>query len=232
MHAPPEVEVWIAAPGPLVARLRAAGAADALDDEDRAHVARFRQAVHRELALASRLLQRRAIAARAGVGPAVLRFAREAGGRPRVVAPAAACPIAFSAANTAGLVACAVCDRGPLGLDVEPREAALPADLVEGTLTGAERAALLALPEAARGARFRQLWTLKEAYLKATGRGIDAPLDRIGFVLDAGAPRGDPAAIDPGPAAWRFHDIDADPAYRISLCTAWPVALRVHRATP
>lgn len=229
MHAPPQVELWIAAPAPLVARFDAAGALGGLDDADRAHVQRFRQARHRELAQASRLLQRLALGAVAGCSPVALRFAREPGGRPRVEAPDAARPLAFSAANTEGLVACAVSRRGPLGLDVEPRDAPLPTELVEGCLTATERAALLALPEAARGARFRRLWTLKEAYLKATGRGIDAPLDRIGFLLDDDPPRGDAAAADPGPARWWFHEVDGAPAHCISLCTAEPAIVRVRR---
>jgi 4'-phosphopantetheinyl transferase len=224
------VDLWIAAPGPLVARFAGAQGLDGLGDEDRAHVQRFRQARHRELAQGSRLLQRLAVAAVAGCAPADLRFAREPGGRPVVAAPPMARALAFSAANTAGLVACAVSRCGPVGLDVEPREAPLPAELVAGCLTANERTALLALPDAARGARFRQLWTLKEAYLKAIGRGIDAPLDRIGFRLDGERPRGDAAAADPGPLDWWFHDVDAVPSHRISLCTALPAAVRVHRA--
>lgn len=50
-------------------------ALEALPPDDRAHVARFRFERDRELALASRTLQRRALSACAGVAPGDWRFA-------------------------------------------------------------------------------------------------------------------------------------------------------------
>jgi hypothetical protein len=65
-----------------------------------------------------------------------------------------------------------------------------------GMATGAERAA-----------HFVRLWTLKEAYVKALGRGIGAPPGLRGFTVtlapaaDAARPRGDPGAAPAGGAA-------------------------------
>lgn len=48
-------------------------------------------------------------------------------------------------------------------------------------LTQCLHASPAALPEEARPAHFIKLWTLKEAYVKAVGRGINAPPGLQGF---------------------------------------------------
>jgi 4'-phosphopantetheinyl transferase len=66
------------------------------------------------------------------------------------------------------------------GIDLErlrPRERAL--ELARRFFCAEEAAALAVLPEAERGAVFLELWTAKEAVLKALGRGLAFGLDRL-----------------------------------------------------
>jgi 4'-phosphopantetheinyl transferase len=54
--------------------------------------------------------------------------------------------------------------------------------------------------------RFYELWTLKEAYLKARGLGIAAALEKIAFELEPGAAiriRFD-SGFEDDPASWQF----------------------------
>src|SRR5262245_43434530 len=107
------VEVVLARPEALQDPEHRAASVAILDDVDRAHVARFRFEVDRDIALASRALQRRALAAYAtAIPPEAWRFAADANGRPAITAPANAPPLVFSAANTRGLVGCAVAGDG------------------------------------------------------------------------------------------------------------------------
>jgi 4'-phosphopantetheinyl transferase len=62
-----------------------------------------------------------------------------------------------------------------------------------------EQAALVALADAPRHERFLQLWTLKEAYVKALGTGLTLPLSRISFAMG-----------DDGPGDVSFNGLDEE----------------------
>ena len=89
----------------------------------------------------------------------------------------------FNVTHTPGLVGCAVA-RHPLGLDVElrgrrPRHGVRR--VAERKFAPAELAELRGLPAEEQARRFVELWTLKEACVKATGRGIGGPPGLRGF---------------------------------------------------
>ncbi|HUH31504.1 MAG TPA: 4'-phosphopantetheinyl transferase superfamily protein [Rhodanobacter sp.] len=104
------------------------------------------------------------------------------------------------------------------GIDLErlcERVNALP--LAQRFFHPDEVAALVACPVAARSAAFLELWTAKEAVLKATGRGIAFGLHRL-HVMRGAAPQlawldGDDAA------AWQLQRLPLDPGYVAAL--AW-----------
>lgn len=127
-------------------------------------------------------------------------------GAPRLpaldVADSGACVVAgvdgayVSISHSAGFVACAA-GGVPVGLDVEsltrPRDYLALAEAVHGP---AQREQLAALPPEARAQAFLRWWTLKEAWLKARGRGLDFALMRS---LDFDeSPRGDVAVATLG----------------------------------
>ncbi len=103
-------------------------------------------------------------------------------GRKPVVAGRDRCPVSFNLSHTRGCVACAVAAGVPVGVDVER------IDQATSTLEAAARyfspcevAHLGSLPDSIGPTRFVELWTLKEAYLKAIGMGLAHPLDTFGF---------------------------------------------------
>ena len=128
--------------------------------------------------LLSSALRRWALARYCGTPAAALRFTRGPHGKPELLQEplSGARRLSFSVAHTAGALLCAVA-CAPLGVDVEQRDRGSPGlatRLAARYFTSAEQAALAALPEPARAGAFLQLWTLKEAYVKALGRGIAA----------------------------------------------------------
>jgi 4'-phosphopantetheinyl transferase len=222
-----DVIVFLGRPEAIAGPAPHAAALAVLAPDDHAHVARHRFERDRELALASRALQRRALSActgpstplTTGVAPDAWRFVAGTLGRPEIAAPAIASPLRFSVANTHGLVGCAVTLGRDVGLDLEPWRDDAPAELIERCFAPDERAALLALPAAARPRRFVELWTLKEAYLKARGIGLDPPLELISFALDDGPPRLalDPALADDA-AAWQLALWAPTPSHAAAVC--------------
>jgi len=148
---------------------------------------------HRRLALpevqhdylVAHALLRLALSRHAAVEPPAWVFATDRHGRPELAGPAGHPPLRFNLSHTRGLAACVCALDREVGVDVERVEAgAITAALLEATLSAAEATALGALPPQARPRRFFELWTLKEAYLKARGLGIGVPLDRISLGLE------------------------------------------------
>lgn len=134
----------------------------------------------------TRVLARVALGTFLGEAPQNLRFTRTPHGRPEL-APSS--EVRFNLSNTKGLVVCLIAKGREVGVDVEARhrgETIL--DLSETVFAKREQEALAALPNAARPDHATQLWTLKESYLKARGKGLSMPLDafafRIGTVID------------------------------------------------
>jgi 4'-phosphopantetheinyl transferase len=157
---------------------------DILDREERATFQRFVFARDRlDYAAAHALLRRTLSEAKPGVEPGAWRFARTAAGKPYVVSPPAD-SMHFSISHTRGLVACATGCQGPVGIDVEcdplaPDNASLLADVCSRD----EQAQIITAMPFERDKVFLDLWTLKEAYLKARGVGIGVDLTRYWFDL-------------------------------------------------
>jgi len=90
--------------------------------------------------------------------------------------------LCFNLSHTEGLVVLAVA-RHPVGVDVEWLDrTGRTVELADRYFATTETAALRALPIEVRRDRFFDLWTLKEAYIKARGLGLALPLG--GFAFD------------------------------------------------
>ncbi len=224
MHGDSSIHVFLARPDALVPPGAAEAVALSLDDADRLHIARFRFPHDRSIATASRMLQRLAIGRVAQIPPSdmhSIRFSSSTGARPALQEPASARMIDFSAANTDGLVACAVSCSTRIGVDIEKLQPALAPGLLEYCCTPDEQLRLSRLPGDQQPCAFIQLWTLKEAYLKARGIGLQVSPRLLGFHLaDLG---GTPlleadAAIEANPRYWHFRMLDAGNAHAASLC--------------
>jgi 4'-phosphopantetheinyl transferase len=119
--------------------------------------------------LVTRILARWALSQYAAVDPSAWRFERTEEGRPFVIEPTTNVP-SFNLSNAAGLVVCAV-SPDLVGVDVES-SASGDDFLPMNVFTPDERASL-------DPRRAVELWTRKEAYLKARGGGINVHLSRL-----------------------------------------------------
>lgn len=186
-----------------------------LSDEERARAARFRFERNRREYIAAHALKRAMLSAATGDDPRAWRFEAEAGGKPFVAGGRGP---HFNLSHCEGLVACAVSADVALGVDVEPMDRRAPFEIVERNFADAEREWLLALPEAERTRGFFALWTMKEAFIKATGKGVSQGLRSfaIGFEpLTVSFP--EPSRAEPGP--WRLRHETIAPAHLLGL--AW-----------
>lgn len=182
-----QVLLLLARPTELLAENQRARLAELLSKSDRDHVARFRAERDRDIAMASRALQRLALSAATDdeVAPRAWQFVAGANDRPVLFGPPQRwSTLRFSVANTIGLVGCLVAADREVGLDLELLREQLPAELLPHCLSEREHAALLTLGERDQVDRFMQLWTAKEAYLKARGLGVGEPLAQVEILFD------------------------------------------------
>src|SRR5439155_15428011 len=91
--------------------------------------------------------------------------------------------------HTHGLVACAVTRGADVGLDVERIDRGVDARAIAARyFTEAEATFIESGPDGDPQLRFAEVWTLKEAFVKAVGRGLSHPLHEFGFAFEG--PRG------------------------------------------
>ena len=122
--------------------------------------------------------------------------------------------IHFSVSHSKSWVVCAV-DRSPIGIDVEYMREFDP-DVAKRFFHPHEYAALNALPEAERNGRFLDLWTIKESYSKALGKGLSLPLDSFEVLFENGTIR--MKSLSPNPVM-HFRQYDLGPDYICAACS-------------
>jgi 4'-phosphopantetheinyl transferase len=154
------------------------------------------------------------------VAPAEWDFLADHYGRPFIVAPVGAGSLHFSLSHTEGCVACTISTCESVGVDVQVTEnfdGLL--DLAESTFSRNEIAALLRAPPQERQDLFFDLWTLKEAYIKARGMGLHLPLDSFSITIGSGTSIGItfPPGVGDSAARWRFSRASPSPRHKLAI---------------
>jgi 4'-phosphopantetheinyl transferase len=138
-------------------------------------------------------------------------------GKPSIAAGHGLPDLQFNISHTRGLVAAAVAQRHPVGVDVQIVDASCDQlDLARRFFAAAEAELVHAASASDRPRVFAQLWTLKEAYIKATGVGLSMPLDSFAFDLDRLQVRFRREGAD-SPAAWQFTSSMVTNAHALSV---------------
>ena len=199
-----------------------------LSEEEHARRDRFVFAEDRRAFTAAHALLRTTLSRYGGRPPRDWRFETTSHGKPFLAPPQAGDPpLCFNLSHTRTAVACAVVIGADLGLDVQ--ECGHSADslgIAERYFTTTERKMLAGCPRGDIDERFVELWTLKEAYVKAVGAGLSMPLDSFEFSF------GDSPGLTfdgpQDPSRWRFWLAALSQTTRIALAAsaARPVSHR------
>lgn len=180
---------------------------------------------HRNKHLAARALVRNTLSLYSSdVSPDQWRFSTNEHGKPHISAPVAR-PLQFNLSHTSGMIVLAIARNGEVGVDVERQlrgEDSLElAHMANRFFSPREARELCALPLQQQADRFYDLWTLKEAYVKACGRGLSMPLDRFGFRFPCG--RGVEiefhfsSRTTDDPRNWKFWLLKASKEHKVGL---------------
>jgi 4'-phosphopantetheinyl transferase len=170
-------------PGPIETSCEAS-----LCEEERRLADRFRRSTTRNQHVVGRGMAR-TLLSNGCVTPQEIEFELNAHGKPAVVAPAVA-RRPFNIAHTEGLVIFASCDQGHIGVDVERLSRDTDINLAKRYFAEPEVEFVMSQPdEEARRLAFIRVWTLKESFIKAIGKGLSIPLADFAFeAIDSQTP--------------------------------------------
>jgi 4'-phosphopantetheinyl transferase len=157
-----------------------------LSASEKARAARFAFDADRRDYIAAHALLRRSLSRCLPCPPAEWAFAGEAHEKP-TLAPSDASPlVSFNLSHARGLVGCVIATGSTaLGIDIERTDRIAEASLVaDRCFSAQETSALARCSSNEQRLRFAELWTLKEAFVKALGVGLSASLSNLSFDLD------------------------------------------------
>ena len=149
-----------------------------LSDEETHRSERFRFPVLQRRFAAGRGALRAILAGYLSMEPEKLKFACTAYGKPFLLNSPA--NIQFNLSHSGGLMVAAVCLDWSIGVDIEKEDLRLhPLEIAERYFCDREREEIAKADTSARLQVFFQLWTAKEAVLKATSLGLAIELSKL-----------------------------------------------------
>lgn len=181
-----------------------------LPPEEQNRIGRFRLLNDRKRALLGAVLIRSLLCSRTGLKEEQLLLSRGAYGKPFLKG---AEDIHFNLAHSGKWVVC-ILGNSEAGIDVEKME---PIDIRLGKyfFSSLEYAALTELSRERQLNRFYELWTLKESYMKAIGKGLAIPLDSFSVVLEKEEIRLEAAAG----GSFSFKQYRIEKGYKLAACS-------------
>ena len=194
-----------------------------LSSDERDANARFRTGAQRRDHLLARALVRTTLSRYADVRADEWIFRVGPFGRPEIAAPASIGPLRFNLSHTSGLIALAVTLDADIGLDVERLDGRRSTVCDVGRyFAPSEVADLESSPSEVRVRRLLEYWTLKEAYIKATGFGLSIPLDS--FAMRMTVPPTIVPAKDGGDESseWQFFQPSLGEGYLAAIAMRCP----------
>lgn len=208
---PGEIDVWSVRLDPPADRVEQLGCLLTPDEWERAN--RFRFDKHRRQYVVGRGALRTLLAAYKGTRPELVRFTYGPRGKPFLADDPG---FFFNLSNSDEMALIGFVQGREIGVDIEYRKPMPDCEqIAERFFSESERVVLRGIPADRKEEAFFNCWTRKEAYLKAVGEGLAAPLDSFDVTLAPGEPprmltlRGDAAAA----SRWFFEHLRPAPDY-------------------
>jgi 4'-phosphopantetheinyl transferase len=222
--APGDVHVWRLAldlPAEDVASLESLLAPD-----ERALGQRMRRERDRARFVVARGRLRAVLGRYSQQAPAALGFAYGAFGKPRLDPPGDAAGLAFNVSHAYGLALIAVTAGREVGVDLERVRGDVDASTIAAQFFSAPERAFIAERAAAGDVEaFFQLWTAREAFVKARGEGLSLPFDafRVSVSADGQALTLEVPGHPDAAARWSLVPLAPAVGFRAALAVEGPV---------
>lgn len=171
------VQIWIAqVPEEVVTN-------DILSTAELIQAERFVFQCDRSRFLATRVMTRLVLSKYVDKHPSALKFISDEYGKPFLKGDGES--VFFNLSHTEKVIVCAVAPFRWIGIDIEQRVPDEYFDLAKQFFSDEETRWIIEVPKEAGKQRFLHLWTHKEAFVKAIGKGFSIPLQCFSVVPDA-----------------------------------------------
>jgi len=171
-----EIHLWMVNPTQIAAtpELRAL-----LSESEKQKVDRYRLDKAKHTALITRAFLRLLLSQYGPLAPPAWQFSISSLGKPEI--QDTPLPLRFNLSHNDELIICALCLDNDIGCDIENRGRKISVNAIAKRFFSAQEAQQIkAAPD-----RFFEYWTLKEAFVKATGLGISQGLETFSFAIEA-----------------------------------------------
>ncbi len=194
-----------------------------LSAAERARLQRYYFADHKKQLLLGRVLMRTVFSHYEALTPAQWQFCYNDYGKPLLAAQQQRqlkAPLYFNLSHSKGTLVLAVARLEELGVDIECNTRARRVEKIASRyFSQSEVSNLLALEKSCWQARFYDLWSLKEAYIKACGLGLAIDLGHFSFAFE----QDDKLSIEfsarraDDPRCWQFWQLNAIAGFNVAL---------------
>lgn len=232
-----EIHLWLTPLGQpdqtLIAAYR-----QLMNEEELERNQRYRFEYLRDADCIARALVRTVLSRYAEVEPTAWGFLKGEHGKPEISAPVLAMPLRFNLSHTREHAVCAVACGMDVGVDIECTARNNDVlSIADHYFSEQEVKDLFALPRQRQEDRFFDYWTLKEAYMKASGEGISLGLGNFSFHIQPSAPIqiSFGPTLEDDPSQWTFWQYDPCANHRLAIAAktaARPVTVRLFETIP
>lgn len=195
-----------------------------LDTVEQARADRYKFESDRQEYTAAHALLRTMLSRATGRPTAYWRYDNRERGKPRLEANCEADGLYFNISHTRGFVACAIA-HAEVGIDVEAADRRVNFRIADRFFSPEETRLVNAAPYRHKARTFFRFWTLKEAFIKATGEGLARPLDSFSFSFDPTRirfhPQRDEMRRTDDPRRWHFAEFAATPRRPVAVAIRW-----------
>lgn len=179
--------------------------------EKRDKLMKFRKTEDRYRGMLAELLARKTICEKFGLQNEQLFFSPNKYGKPLLEGYD---NIHFNVSHSGEWVVCAIHDK-PVGIDVE-RIHKMDEGIVRRFFAGEEAQYIVeGLSEVEKQSRFYELWTLKESYIKAEGKGMSIPLNSFAILINND---GILVKSEINSERYSFRRYELDAGHKLALC--------------
>lgn len=206
-----EVHVWrveLQQPGDLLEKFRST-----LEAEELERASRFHFEKHRNNFVVARGFLRTVLSRYLDTSPEALKFSYGDYGKPALDST-----LKFNMSHSHEVALLAIIQDRQIGVDVEHIRADFATeDIARRFFSRLEVESFNCLPIEEQVAAFFRCWTRKEAFIKATGRGLSQPLDAFDVTLAPGVAAALLRVDEDDASRWSMSDIDAGEHYAGAL---------------
>ena len=193
---------------------------DWLTEKEMGRYKRFTFDHHRKQFLLGRMLIRKTLSEYANIAPDKWNFIENKYGKPAIAPELNHSSLFFNLSHSGDRQVLVLAKTEAIGVDIEssnkPRRVVKISDRYFSPLEVGE---MMALPDSDRLSRFYDLWTLKEAYIKACGLGLAIPLQQFSYqfpsehrvLIEFSEERNDDAT------QWQFWQIDPGGPFKMAI---------------